>query len=226
MEIIDLLALSDEILLNIFRNLNEINLLNVAQVCKKFNVAAKRAIAAKYDGSSKDKCYNVWILPGSEISNIHRKFFETFGDQVSPVHLRSNHRQSNIKMIKLINRHCRQAKYVTISGTSSYYFFSVTKAIRGFSNLISLTLQDLSCTEFFWADERRPQLETLYIDAVKNIDVQVLKHILRINPQLKHLKVTNCSTFPVQVLQPLRNHLNGLKSLEYDTSSTWTIWKL
>lgn len=217
----DLLRIPDEVLLQIFTNFNDIDLLNLAQVCTRFKAVARDIIAKKYNGESEDKYYDVLLCTddGGAVQDLYRKFFETFSNKITALSVVSESRTNKQKLLKLMNRHCCTAKHVIIRNSNNDDF-PVTKAIHMMHNLTSLTLKCISCAEFYWADERFPHLTSLHLNEVKRVDVQVLKRFIYINPQLKILSVGDCRNFPLKAIQALRKHLNGLESLEYTTYYT------
>lgn len=213
----ELLGFSNEILLQIFRSFNDVDLLCAAQVCKRFKGIAKEIVTKKYNDDLEEKYYKVYVYTedGSDVHQLYREFLETFGQQIYALKLCIEPQTNKHRLLKLINQHCRFTKHVVVRCYNAS--FPVTRLIHTMPQLTSLTLDYLSCADFAWIDRHYPQLESLCLQLVKNIDVQVLKRFLYINPQLKHLRVIDCRRFPLKVIEPLRNHLNGLKSFEYDT---------
>ncbi|XP_055297473.1 uncharacterized protein LOC129566013 [Sitodiplosis mosellana] len=212
-----LLDLSDEVLLRIFSNFNEIDLLNVAAVCKRFEVIAKDVFAERYNGKTDEKYYEIKLYPDNSKydQRLHRKIIETFGNEIAAIKLNAEESSNRHKLITLIGQHCRSTKYVIIKCDSES--FQLTHMIRSMQSLTRLTLKYLSSLNFYWADIHYPRLTYFSMEGVSCVDVEVLKRFVYINPQLKHLRIFDCRKFPLKVIQALRTKMKTLKSLEYES---------
>lgn len=214
----ELLDFTDEILLEIFSKFNDIDLLNAAQVCKRFKALAKEIFAKKYNGDSDEKYYAIKVYADDtkDDQKLYRTFLETFGNEISAINFISERAPNQHQILKLISQYCRSTKRITIYG--SRHTFHLMQMIQSMSKLTNLTVKSVLCTNFYWTDVRFPHLTTFHMDDM-NMDVQVLKQFLYINVQLEHLRITDCRKFPLKVIQALRDKMKRLKSLEYNTDS-------
>ncbi|XP_031628060.1 uncharacterized protein LOC116343893 [Contarinia nasturtii] len=211
----ELMAFSDEILLEIFSNFNEIDLLNTAQVCRRFKAIAKEIFAKKYNGDSDDKYYEISVYgDDSKYDQKHyRMFLKIFGSEIAAINLTMERRPNKHNLLNLISKQCRFLKHVIIF--NNCYEFNITKSLKSMPYLTSLTLKSVILMNFYWADYHYPHLTRFKADDIVNMDVEVLKRFLYINPQIKHLHVIKCRKFPLAVIQALRDRLKGLTTLEY-----------
>lgn len=214
----ELLDLTDEILLKIFSNFNDIDLMNAAQVCRRFDAIAKEIAGQKYSGDSSEKYYeiNLYSTDTKDDEQLYRTFLEMFGSKIAAIKITSVRAPNRYNMLKFIGQHCRSTKYLEING--SEHEFHLDRMIRLMSKLITLNVKSIHCLNSNWADIRFPHLKTLTLNEVRDVDVEVLKRFLYINPQLIDLHIVKCPRFPLKVIQALRDKMKRLKSLEYQSS--------
>lgn len=212
---LELMDFSDEILFELFSNFNDIDLLNAAQVCRRFKSIAKETFAKKYNGNTDDAYFEIDIN-SDDTANDQRLFrilLTIFGNEIKAMNLNADHRANQHKLLKVISQQCRSIRYMIIS--NNRHEFNVTNTINSMNNLTSLTLKDMICTNFYWADKRFPHLSSFCVENVRTIDMEVIKLFIYINPQLNELRVINCRKFPLKAIQALRDRLKRLKKLEY-----------
>lgn len=212
----ELLDFSDEILLKIFDNFNDIDLLNASQVCRRFNSITKEIFAKKYNGDSKHKFYDIKVCSEDTEGDqkLYRTFLETFGNEIKAINFESHKAPNQHNLLKLIAVHCRSTKQVIINGNG--YDLNLLQMIQPMSELTNLTLTNIRCTNFYWTGIHFPRLTTFAMDSICNIDVQALKQFLYINQQLENLRILDCQRFPLKVIQPLRDKMKRLKYFEYN----------
>ncbi|XP_055298410.1 uncharacterized protein LOC129566472 [Sitodiplosis mosellana] len=211
----ELLKFSNEILLEIFTNFNDIDLLNTARVCRRFEAIAKETFADKYNGDSEEKYYDIKVCTKDIVDDqkLYRTFLKTFGNEIAAINITSQRGPNKYNLLKLIGEHCRSAKHITVSTFDSE--FNLTQMIQSMTQLTSLSVKGIKSTNLSWANIRFPRLTTFAIDDIPDIDVEVLKQFLYINPQLERLRINYCTKFPLKVIQALRDKMKRLKSLEY-----------
>ncbi|XP_055297760.1 uncharacterized protein LOC129566146 [Sitodiplosis mosellana] len=212
----NLLDFSDEILLGIFANFNDINLLNLIRVCKRFKAIAKGAFDTKYNGNSDDNYYdiNFHSNDSKDDQKLYRTFVKTFGNEMIAMRLNLGRGFNRHKLLTLIGRCCRSTKYLIICCPRSR--LNVLELIQSMSELISLTFYDFDrFANFDWVDIRFPHLKELYIGDEGHLDFRLLRQFLCIHQQLEHLSLIKCPRFPLRAIQALRFNMNRLKSLEY-----------
>ncbi|XP_055297313.1 uncharacterized protein LOC129565948 [Sitodiplosis mosellana] len=211
----ELLDFSDEILLQIFTNSSDIDLLNATRVCKRFKAIAKDAYAKRYNGDLDDKYYEITVHhgDGEQVPKLHCQFLQTFGNEMTAIKISAKRRRIWNRLIKLIDKHCHSTKYLIISNYR--YNLPLTKLIRSMSALTRLTIKRLECKNFIWTAIQFPQLNYLAIEEISNLDIAHLELFLQMNPQLKELRVSRCNKFPLSLIHMLTDKFTKLKALDY-----------
>lgn len=208
--------LSDENLLKTFENFNDIKLLSVAKVCKRFELFAKKVFSERYNGDSNEKYYEIKVFSfNKNDQNLHRDFLEIFGNEIAAIEIKAELHSNRYKFITHMGKYCRSAKHVIVRGHLDS--FHVTQLIQLMSKLTSLTLRQISCSNNLWADIHYPHLKSFCVRYVDGLDENVLKRFMYINPQLENLQIIKCKKFPLKVIQSLGISMKRLKSLEYKT---------
>lgn len=211
-----LLDFTDEILIEIFSKFTDIELLNTAQVCRRFKAISKEIFRRKYNGDSDDKYYEikVHLSDTKEDHKLYRTILKMFGNEIAALNFKSeqsSNQHNNI--VKLVGQYCRSTRYVTIEGKWTMH---LTQMIQSMSKLTKLSLNSIWCANFYWTSIHFPHLTTFSIYDVNNMDVELLKQFLYVNPQLENLHILACRRFPLKVIQALRDKMKRLKSLEFD----------
>lgn len=158
---LELLNLSDEILFKIFTNFNDIDLLNVTQVCKRFDDAAKVTFAKRYKDSN-EKSYEIKLYSGDskEDQKFYREFLEVFGNQMISIEFTAECKSNKYKILKLISKHCHSTSDLIINNNGQN--FNLTQMIQSMQHLNYFYLNKLNCTNFHWADIHFPCLEYFF----------------------------------------------------------------
>lgn len=223
----NLLDFSDEILLQIFENSTDIDLLTATLVCQRLKAIAKDAFAKRYNGESDENYYkiNVHYNDGHIVPMLYYQFIKTFGNEINAIKIYSVRYQTWKRLIKLIDKHCTLTKHLIIAFEDSEYYdykFPLTKMIKSMSSLASLTLC-INCKNFIWAGIQFPHLKHLAIEKMSNLEIASLELFLQMNPKLEKLSISNCKNIPLSVFPLIKGNFARLKSLHYVTRENYFV---
>lgn len=196
----DRLNLADfpsEVLLHIFSCLNGTNLLNVSQVCTRFQRIAKEAFAEIYNGNSEYKYFAISVASDERFvdeKERYRPYFQIFGKQMTALNIDFIWRSQisrNHWLFEIIKLHCPSLRHLMIS--SNCHGISPLIIDYLVPELTSLTLKDLVFRENdLFIDRHYAHLIKFCAENVENLDNEAVRPFLQKNPQLKHLSLSNC----------------------------------
>lgn len=224
MDYFNLFGLSDGILCRVFKHFNDLDLLTVTKVCKRFKAIAKDAFAMKYSGESFEMYYNVTVLTDdtTEEPKPYWPIFNTFGDSLLALNVDFKDLSKIVQkhwLIRTINRKCSAVVKLGITRNIETNFISLKGFCPIFSTLTHLTLYELTMKNSEWARAAYPLLKKFKLDNVKGFDQLDFNQFIANNRQLEALYVIRCDGFQLDVLQRLsRTKMIELKSLELDTA--------
>lgn len=204
----------DEILLKTMISLNDVSLLDVTRVCKRFQRIAKDAFKKKYSGKTAESFFNLSIFCESDFDEYmrYRPFFIAFGDDMIAIEIRffdDSRVAKNHWMIKMIQRYCTSLARISIFGGVQ---LDLTEIIGSplMTTLTHLKLNGVRFSDQTWANLYYSNLESFSTRYA--IERNTIDSLLRNNRQIKHLDFAYCH-FDVDVVQSMSGRLDELTSL-------------
>lgn len=207
---VNLLDFPNEVLLRIFKQLNDTNLLDMSHVCIRFKTIAKETFAKKYNGTTKFKYFKV---RDTDSEGTYRPFFEQFGDKMTALQLIFDLvDQSTIKnwIYKLIKAYCSNVTHIIITTMCSV--FDVTKIFDLMPSMVSLSFTESLFAFDDWSMRHYPQLISFKARQTAFLNDTVLCRFINNNPQLQHFHLECCARLR-NPLQILNGKLKQLRSL-------------
>lgn len=222
---INLLDLPGEILSEIFKHLNDPDLLKATQVCKTFKTYAREAFTLKYNGQTDDDHYKIKIYTDDtkEEPKPYWPIFNTFGDRMIALNLVFFHTRirSSHWLFRVIAQKCCFVKKLIISknrfkyddfnshdSLSSEFFLALPR-------LSCLTLKYLSFERPKWSHVTLPKLISFRVESVKRFYRVDFIEFIKMNPQLQELSLVSVRGIEIDVFDDsLSGALKNIKSLE------------
>lgn len=211
----NMLDFPNEVLLRIFNNLNDSNLLDVSFVCIRFKTIAKETFSRKYNGLTKERYFTVNITEYPDLK-MYRPFFQRFGPQMTAIHCNLSGVNEIISITIFLKMFCSFVTHFMLFTTSRFVQF--IDLFRSIPNVTHLTI---TRADFYgWnRNQRFPHLIYLGMESVRSFTSILLNHFVQNHPQLKHVHLNDCRdlTSPLLVLSGL--NLNSLTLTNSYTST-------
>lgn len=212
----NLLDFPNEVLLRIFKNLNDINLLDVSRVCIRFESIANEAFSRKYNGAAEDRYFKVKAeqLEGIEME-LYRPFFKAFGKNMTALNLQLIHFYRPISkywIYNVIKQYCPHVTHLILNARSRFVSFMEMFELMPTLTHLSIAGADLHG----WNSRLYAHLTHFVINLsmrfVRGLTDTTLHELVQSNPQLEHLQLDHCM-WPRNPSLALSGTLVKLKSL-------------
>lgn len=204
--------LPNEILLKVMTQLNDVSLLDMTQVCRRFRAIAKDAFAKKYSGRTDDDYYKLKVFCENEFEEYkrYRSCFRVFGENMNAIDIRffdDSPVPRDHWLIGLIHRFCTSLAKISIRDGQQ---LDLTVIIPRKSALTNLRLDGVGVSDHSWANIHYCRLTSFTV--FHTIERHALDTFLRNNRQIKHLEFAYHS-FHFNVFDLMSGQLHELTSL-------------
>lgn len=205
----------NEILLKSMILLNDVSLLDMTRVCKRFQKIAKSAFKKKYNGKTAESYFNLSIFCESDFDEYmrYRPFFITFGDDMIAIEIRffdDSRVARNHWIIKMLQRYCTSLARLSIFGGVQLDLTGIIGSIQITTSITHLKLNGVKFLDQTWANLHYPILESFSTRYA--IERNTIDSFVRNNHQIKHLDFAYCH-FDVDVVRSMCGRLDELMTL-------------
>ncbi|XP_055296424.1 uncharacterized protein LOC129565496 isoform X2 [Sitodiplosis mosellana] len=207
----------DELLLHVMGHLNDKNLLNMTQVCKRFKAIAQDAFAKKYNGDTGKDYYALKVHSANmtEQHKQYRPFFTRFGANMTALEITFIDESPDANshwIMGLIQRYCKSLAKITVIGGSVNLSGIISRMPK--PTLTHLRLEWVSTTNHSWSEYNHPKLIYLQVTtwswAMTPFEV---KNFIDNNRQLREIHLDGDFFAMDSILQICSGILNQLEYL-------------